>query len=76
MAAYGTQHVLCCMYGTPQAAVTVSGVAVLPGFGHSLTSPLLLPPSQAKPNFFCKLLEVMTDDSIALVLSPPGLQQR
>jgi hypothetical protein len=28
--------------------------------------------TQAKPNFFCKLLEVMTDDSIALVLSSQG----
>lgn len=29
-------------------------------------------PCQAKPSFFCKLLEVMTDDDIALCLSPQG----
>jgi hypothetical protein len=27
---------------------------------------------QAKPSFFCKLLEVMTNDEIALCLSPQG----
>ncbi len=27
---------------------------------------------QAKPAFFCKLLEVMTNDDIALCLSPQG----
>jgi hypothetical protein len=27
---------------------------------------------QAKPSFFCKLLEVMTNDDISLCLSPQG----
>lgn len=27
---------------------------------------------QAKPSFFCKLLEVMTNDDIAMCLSPQG----
>jgi len=33
---------------------------------------LLLLSTQAKPSFFCKLLEVMTNDDIALCLSPQG----
>lgn len=58
--------------------VTRIGFVCLAAPGWTACTPLSahcctrLCPVQAKPAFFCKLLEVMTKDDIALCLSPQG----